>query len=59
MDMRDRLEIALKDELKLVSLYCDIANKVTDPMLRAMFMGIMGEKFGHIRTLTTLLINGG
>jgi len=58
MDTRERLEAALQNELRSVSDYCDLADKVKDQTLRAILINIMGDKYGHARTLAALLING-
>lgn len=58
MDTREKLEEALEMELISVSQYSLLANKVTDQTLRAVLISIMGDKYGHARTLAALLING-
>lgn len=58
MDTRKKLEAALEQELVSVSEYSQLANEVTDQTLRAILIGIMGDKYGHARTLAALLING-
>ncbi|MGI6553911.1 MAG: hypothetical protein ACOX2P_00515 [Bacillota bacterium] len=58
MDTREKLEVALENELLAVSEYAELANKVTDQTLRAVLISIMGDKYGHARTLAALLING-
>lgn len=58
MDIRERLEVALENELTAVSEYAELANDVTNQTLRAVLISIMGDKYGHARTLAALLING-
>ena len=58
MNTREKLEAALEQELVSVSEYSQLANEVTDQTLRAILIGIMGDKYGHARTLAALLING-
>lgn len=58
MDTRQKLEAALEKELVSVSEYSQLANEVTDQTLRAILIGIMGDKYGHARTLAALLMNG-
>ena len=58
MDTRKNLEAALEQELNSVSDYSQLANQVTDQTLRAVLISIMGDKYGHARTLAALLING-
>ncbi|HHX94474.1 MAG TPA: hypothetical protein GX691_01435 [Clostridia bacterium] len=58
MDTREKLEVALENELLAVSEYAELANNVTDQTLRAVLISIMGDKYGHARTLAALLING-
>jgi len=58
MEIRKKLEAALEQELISVSEYSQLANEVTDQTLRAVLIGIMGDKYGHARTLAALLING-
>jgi len=58
VDLREQFEIALKEELKAASFYCELADRVKDPTLKAILLSIIGDKYGHAKTLTALLIDG-
>lgn len=58
MDTRQKLEAALEQELISVAEYSQLAGTVTDQTLRAILISILGDKYGHARTLAALLING-
>jgi len=58
VDLREQFEMALEEELKSASFYCELADRVKDPTLKAILLGMVGDKYGHAKTLTALLIDG-
>lgn len=55
MNLREALEIAIKDESDAIKFYKDLAAKADDPETRVMMEQIAREEEGHFKRLSDRL----
>ncbi|MBP1761809.1 MAG: hypothetical protein H6Q64_1351 [Firmicutes bacterium] len=46
---------AITDDLGAISMYAQMAKMVDNLALEALFTGIVGDEYGHVRTWMTIL----
>ncbi|NLW92844.1 MAG: hypothetical protein GXY34_14745 [Syntrophomonadaceae bacterium] len=55
MNIREALEIAVKDEAQAVKFYKDLVGKAEDPETRVMLEQIAREEEGHLKRISDRL----
>jgi len=55
MNLREALEIAVKDEAEAIKFYKDLAGQAEDPETRVMLEQIAREEEGHFKRLSDRL----